>query len=77
MSGASQEYCDMPVQISMSVKDWQWLDATIDNSVVIASVDSDDRAADQGRRIRSAGWRDPVPIHAGTAGPHGRPPMKN
>ncbi|MBT2549734.1 hypothetical protein [Arthrobacter sp. ISL-65] len=56
MSDARQEDSDIPVEVSMSVKDWQWLDATIDNTVAMAAADGNDRAVEQGHRIRSTGW---------------------
>ena len=47
---------DIPVEVSLGVEDWQWLDATIDNTGSIAAVDGDDRAVEQGRQIRAAVW---------------------
>lgn len=46
----------VPIEVSMSVKDWQWLDGTIDNTVAMDSADGDTGTMEQGRRIRSAGW---------------------
>lgn len=59
----------------MSVKDWQWLDATIDNTVAMAAVDGDDRAVEQGRRIRSAGWEAARVHPRSKAGWAGWPPV--
>lgn len=56
MPDADLSDSDAPVQLSISVKDWQWLDATIDNAVAMASVAGDEDAVEQGRRIRTAGW---------------------
>jgi hypothetical protein len=58
---------DAPVQLSISVKDWQWLDATIDNAVAMASVAGDEDAVEQGRRASIRETR--------TAGLDGRPSM--
>jgi hypothetical protein len=44
------------VEITMTVGDWQIIDATMDNSVDIAAEDGNQRVLDQGRRVRKAGW---------------------
>jgi len=42
--------------VTMSVGDWQLIDATVDNSVSIAAVDGDELCVTTGRRVRQAGW---------------------
>lgn len=56
MSNPESENSAETVEVTISVGDWQIIDATIDNSVDIAAEDGDDRVLDQGRRVRSAGW---------------------
>jgi hypothetical protein len=44
--------------VTLTTRQWQIIDATIDNEVSVEMVDLDPRGvADTGRRIREAGWR--------------------
>lgn len=36
--GGSPADSDIPVEVSMKVEDWQWLEATIDNLVAVSGV---------------------------------------
>lgn len=45
-----------PILIAMPVEDWQIIDGTIDNTVVMAATDGDNRSVEQGQNIREAGW---------------------
>jgi hypothetical protein len=56
MSNPELENSAESVEVTISVGDWQIIDATIDNSVDIAAEDGDQRVLDQGRRVRNAGW---------------------
>ncbi|GIG20638.1 hypothetical protein Cch01nite_13620 [Cellulomonas chitinilytica] len=42
--------------ITMPVRDWQLIDATVDNTVAVAAVDGDDDRVATGRRVRRTGW---------------------
>lgn len=45
-----------PITIAMLVEDWQIIDGTIDNTVVMAAADGDNRSVEKGQNIRWAGW---------------------
>jgi hypothetical protein len=56
MSNPESENSAESVDVTISVGDWQIIDATIDNSVDIAAEDGAQRVLNQGRRVRNAGW---------------------
>ena len=56
MSNPESEKPAESIELTMSVGDWQIVDATVDNSVDIAAEDGNHRVLDQGRRVRHAGW---------------------
>ena len=56
MSNPESENSAESIELTMSVGDWQIVDATVDNSVDIAAEDGNHRVLDQGRRVRHAGW---------------------
>ena len=56
MSNPESENSAESIEVTISVGDWQIIDATIDNSVDMAAEDGDQRVLDQGRRVRNAGW---------------------
>lgn len=56
MSNPESENSAESVEVTISVGDWQIIDANIDNSVDIAAEDGDHRVLDPGRRVRNAGW---------------------
>ncbi|MDR6414938.1 hypothetical protein [Pseudarthrobacter sulfonivorans] len=44
------------LSLTMPVDDWLIIDATIDNTVAMASTDGDESVVAQGAEIRKAGW---------------------
>lgn len=51
------------MKIALEVRDWLFIDATIDNTVAIAAQKADESTAEQGLAVRETGWaaarRDP------------------
>ena len=44
------------LSLTLPVEDWLIIDATIDNTVAMASTDGDGSVAARGMEIRKAGW---------------------
>lgn len=61
----------------MRVRNWQWLDAAIDNTLAMASGDGDADAVKSraGGSVQQAGKQRVFIREARTAGPDGRPSM--
>lgn len=45
------------MKIPLPVRDWLFIDASIDNTVAIAAQDGDERTAAEGYAIRETGWK--------------------
>ena len=43
--------------VSIPVRVWQWIDATVDNTVVIDAADGNEESAFIGLHVRQCGWR--------------------
>ena len=52
---------ETPKTVTMTVREWQYIDAVIDNTVSIAAVDGPREHVDQGQAVRQAGWDQLVP----------------
>lgn len=59
--------------ISVPVRLWLWIDATVDNTIVVDSADGNDESAAAGRQVRECGWR-AISSYSGELSPIGWPP---
>jgi len=59
--------------VSIPVRVWQWIDATVDNTVVIDAADGNEESAFIGLHVRQCGWR-AISSYSGDLSSIGWPP---
>jgi hypothetical protein len=47
---------ETPAAVTMTVRQWQYIDAVIDNTVAVAAVDGPRKHVRRGQAVRQAGW---------------------